>query len=122
LHGRPRNFQKQRATGHSRWLFAGCRSRADDERLLVGESDQRLELVTARFAFPEVPHAVPVQIFGPLRQEDRLPALGTAIQQSRLSVFPGARGSELHDASSAMLPPPEGAHASAMAAAMKQER
>src|SRR5262249_27468904 len=90
--------------------------------LLVGERDQRLELVPARFAFPEMPHAVPVQILGPFRQEDRLPALGTVIQQSGLSVFPGARGPELHDAPSAMLPLPEGGHASAIAAAMKQER
>src|SRR5262245_48590482 len=92
----------RRATGGSvSWWEAcgGC-------RLLVGERDQRLELVTARFAFPEMPHAMPVQIFGPFREEDRLPALGTVIQQSGLSVFPGARGSELHDASSAMHAPP----------------
>ena len=89
---------------------------------MVGERDQGLELVTARFAFPQMPDTVPVQIFGPLRQEDRFPALGAMVQHSRLSVFPGARGSELHDASSAMLPLPEGAHASAIAAAMKQER
>src|SRR5262245_62831456 len=76
--------------------------------LLGGERDPRLELVTARFAFPEMPHAVAVEILGPFRQEDRLPALGTVIQQPDLSVFPGARGSELHDASSAMLPPPRG--------------
>src|SRR5262249_24081995 len=103
-----------------RWLLSGdARGRCP---LLVGERDQRLELVTARFAFPEMPHALPVEILGPFRQEDCLPALGTVIQQSGPSVFPGARGSELHDASSAMLPLPEAGHASAIPAAMKQER
>src|SRR5262245_18094971 len=94
---------RRAAGGSVSWWEACGRS-----RLLVGERDQRLELVTARFAFPEMPHAVPVQILGPFRQEDRLPALGTVIHQSGLNVFPGARGSELHDASSAMLPPPRG--------------
>src|SRR5207247_10285685 len=46
-------------------------------KLRVGERDKRLELVAARFAFPKMPHPVPIQILGPFRQEDRLTALGT---------------------------------------------
>src|SRR5262249_15962658 len=90
---------RRAAGGSSHGVARGRRT------LLVGERDHPLELVTARFAFPEMPHAVPVEILGPFRQEDRPPALGTVIQQSGLSVFPGARGSELHDASSAIAPP-----------------
>jgi hypothetical protein len=70
-----------------------------------------------------MPHAMPIQIFGPFRQEDRLPALGTVIQQPGLDVFfSGARGSELHDVSSAMLlpPPPMTGDGSAIATTMKQ--
>src|SRR5262249_2312561 len=75
--------------------------------LSVGKGDQRFEFVTARFAFPEMPNAVPVEVLGPFRQENRLPALGTVVQQPRLNVFSGALGSELHDASSVMLTPPK---------------
>jgi hypothetical protein len=69
-------------------------------------------------------HAVPVQILGPFRQEDRLPALGTKIYRPGMVILPGARGSELHDASSAilLLPLPITDHSSAPAAAIKQQR
>jgi hypothetical protein len=91
--------------------------------LLSGrKGDQRFEFITARFAFPEMPNAVPVEVLGPFRQENRLAALGTVVQQPRLNMLSGALGSELHDASSAMLPPPSIQHASAIRAAMKQER
>src|SRR5262245_50233390 len=88
--------------------------------LLVREGDQRFEFVTARFAFPEMANAVPVEVLGPFRQENRLAALGTVVQQPRLNVLSGALGSELHDASSGHAPPPSIQHASAIAAAMKQ--
>jgi len=76
-----------------------------DANLWVRKRDQGLEFVTARLAFPEVSYALPIHIFGPFRQEDRLAALGAVIYQSCLDVFPGALSSELHDASSAKLPP-----------------
>src|SRR4029434_8851493 len=63
-------------------------------------------LIAARFAFPQMPNAVSVQVLGPFRQEDRLPALGAMIDQPGLNVLSAARGSELHDPSSAMLPLP----------------
>jgi hypothetical protein len=89
--------------------------------LAVGKRDQRLELIAARFTFPQMPNPVSVQVLGPFRQEDRLPALGTMIDQSGLDVFPGARGSELHDASSAMLPPPAEASYRNCTTALKQK-
>jgi hypothetical protein len=46
------------------------------------EADQRLELVSAGLAFPQVPHAACIQIFRPFRQEDRFPALGAFIDWS----------------------------------------
>ena len=76
-----------------------------DANLWVRKRDQGLEFVTARVASPEMPHALPIHIFGPFRQEDRLAALGAVIYQSCLDVLPGALSSELHDASSAKLPP-----------------
>jgi len=76
-----------------------------DQILSIGKGDQRFEFVTAGFAFPEMPYAVPVDVLGPFRQENRLPALGTVVQQPRLNVLSGALGSELHDASSVMLSP-----------------
>ena len=48
---------------------------------------------------------MPVQILGPFRQEDRLPALGTVILQSGVPVLSGAVDSEFHDATSVMLLP-----------------
>jgi hypothetical protein len=75
----------------------------NQSRVGVRERDQGLELVAARLAFPEMPHAVPRQILGPFRQEDRLSALSTMIEGSGLGVFSGARGSELHDVSSSVL-------------------
>src|SRR5882757_3867158 len=63
----------------------------------VCERDQGLELVTARFAFPEMPHAMSRQVLRPFRQEDRVSTLGAMIEGSSLGVFSGARGSELHD-------------------------
>jgi hypothetical protein len=65
-------------------------------------------------------YAMPVQILGPFRQEDCLPTLGTVILQSAVDVFLGARGSEFHDATSAMLFPLSRTHGSAIAALMKQ--
>ena len=50
-------------------------------------------------------YAMPVQILGPFGQEDHLPALGTVILQTGLGVLSGTRGSELHDAFSAMFLP-----------------
>src|SRR5215813_6548982 len=95
---------------------AGGSSNCDDDSgreqrcLWIRERDQGLELVAARFAFPQMPHPVPVEILGPFRQEDRLPALGAEIHQPGMIILPGARGSELHDASSAMFlsPSPDG--------------
>src|SRR5262249_48233125 len=81
----------------------GDDSGREQRRLGIREGDQGLELVAARFAFPQMPHAVPVEILGPLRQEDRLPALGAEIHRPGMFILPGARGSELHDASSAMF-------------------
>jgi hypothetical protein len=45
--------------------------------LWVSERDQRLELVVAHFAFPQMLYAVPIQICGPFREEHRLPAAKT---------------------------------------------
>ena len=70
-----------------------------------GNGDQGLELVASCLALPQMANAMPVQILGPFRQEERLPALGTPIQQPGLSIFPGALGSELHDVPSAMCLP-----------------
>jgi hypothetical protein len=50
-------------------------------------------------------YAVPVQILGPFRQEDRLPTLGTVILQSAADGLSGARDSQLYDATSVMLVP-----------------
>jgi hypothetical protein len=76
-----------------------------DANLWVRKRDQGLEFVTACLAFPEVSYALPIHIFRPFRQEDRLAALGAVIYQSCLDIFSGALSSELHDASSAKLPP-----------------
>jgi hypothetical protein len=113
--------------------FASCRFRyrgvaqpilvsGDEADVRFRERDKGLELVAARFAFPQMSHAMPVQVFGPFGQEDRLPALGTVIQQPSLDVFfSGARSSELHDVSSAMLLPlPMAGDGSATATTMKQ--
>lgn len=45
--------------------------------LWVSERDQRLELVAARFAFPQMLYAVPIQICGPFRQNIVLAAAPT---------------------------------------------
>src|SRR5215471_6122331 len=93
---RPRRVEvgvKPKSPGASRGslLCLGyARIRVRGQILLRRKRDQRLELVTARFAFPQMPNAVPVQILRPFRQEDRLPALGTVIQQPGLNVFSGA--------------------------------
>jgi hypothetical protein len=59
---------------------------------LFREADERLELVSAGLAFPKVPHPAGVQILRPLRQENRLPALGAFIDRSRRSIISGAAG------------------------------
>src|SRR5712671_3333407 len=69
----------------------------NEARVAFCERDQGLELVTARFAFPEMPHTMSRQVLGPFRQEDRVSTLGAMIEGSSLGVFSGARGSELHD-------------------------
>jgi len=79
---------------------------------MLGEYDQRLEIVATRLALPEVQHVMLVQIFGPFREEDRLPALGAMV--SRLAVVLGILGLEFHDATSVMFPRHE-AHGSAVA-------
>ena len=78
-------------------------------------------VATSSLLLASVTNALPVQVLGPFRQEDRLPALGTIIDQSGLNVLSGARGSELHDASSALLPLPARAHRIATAPPLKQE-
>ena len=103
-------LRQKRATRHSQWL-----NRLDKglRRSILGEYDQRLEFVAACFAFPEMPYAMSVQILGPFREEDRLPALGTMVfLRSAVVVVSGLV--ELHDATSVMLPRHE-AHGSAVA-------
>ena len=91
--------------------------------LAVGKYDQRLELIAARFALPEMPNTVPVQVLGPFRQEDCFPALGTVIEQPGLNELTGTRGPELHaDVLSTMLPRPTVQDGTATAAEVKQER
>src|SRR5215217_5195510 len=70
------------------------------ENLCCRERDQRFVLVTARIAFPKVPHAVLVQVLGPFRHEDGLTALSTGIREAQLGVFSGGIGAQLHRASS----------------------
>ncbi len=91
--------------------------------LAVGKYDQRLELIAARFALPEMPNTVPVQVLGPFRQEDCFPALGTVIEQPGLNDLTGTRGPELHGGIlPTMLPPPTMRDGTATAAEVKQER
>src|SRR5689334_8744792 len=72
------------------------------------EDHQRLEPVSAGFAFPQVPHAPWAQIFRPFRHEDRLAALSAGIAKPRLDGFTGA-GSKLHAVSSVVVfPLPDG--------------
>lgn len=101
-HKRKKNSKRAPGLGPVASQFCGFET---DANLWVRKRDQGLEFVTARLAFPEVSYALPIHIFGPFRQEDRLAALGAVIYQSCLDVFPGALSSELHDASSAKLPP-----------------
>jgi hypothetical protein len=55
-----------------------------------------------------MPDAMAIEVLGPFWQEERLTALSAVIQQPGLNKFlerrysSGARGSELHDVSSAM--------------------
>jgi hypothetical protein len=72
-------------------LCAPCAPEASGFR----EDHQRLELVSAGFAFPQVPHAPWAQIFRPFRHKDRLAALSARIAKPRLDGFSGA-GSEFH--------------------------
>ena len=58
--------------------------------------ETRFELISARFALPEMPDPVSVQVLGPFRQEDCFSALGAVIHQPGLNELSGARGSELH--------------------------
>jgi hypothetical protein len=46
--------------------------------------------------FPQVSHATGVQIFRPLRQKNRLPALGAFIDRSRRSMVLGVGGFQFH--------------------------
>jgi hypothetical protein len=62
------------------------------EKSQFREADERLELVSACLAFPQVPNPTGVQIFRPLRQENRLPALGAFIDRSRRSIASGTGG------------------------------
>jgi hypothetical protein len=66
------------------------------------EDHQRLEPVSASFAFPEVSHAPWAQIFRPFRHEDRLAALSAGIAKPRLDGFACA-GSKLHAVSSVVV-------------------
>jgi len=52
----------------------------------VRERNKRLELVTARFALPQMLYAVPVQISWPFWEEHRLPTAQTFAMISRLTI------------------------------------
>src|SRR5262245_25508768 len=81
-------------------VCAICASSASGFR----EDHQRLEPVSAGFAFPQVSHAPWTQIFRPFRHEHWLAALSARIAKLRLDGFPGA-GSELHAVSSVVASP-----------------
>ena len=74
---------KRRATGF-RWLFFRIDSRGefgrarsgDEERFRFAKRDQRLELVAAGVALPQVTDAMPFQIFRPFRKKNCLATLG----------------------------------------------
>src|SRR5438045_2540865 len=94
-----------RAAAHAR--SHGCCGRSPGRparraaRLLFRERDDRLELVAAGLALPEVPHASRTEILRPFRHEDRFAALCTMVAEPRLSIFPWAAVlAELHDVSS----------------------
>jgi hypothetical protein len=73
---REKNCVVKEAAGQT---AGGFRLNGCQNYLECGERDQRFVLVSARVAFPKMPHAVLIQIFRPFRHEDGLTALGTGI-------------------------------------------
>jgi hypothetical protein len=56
-------------------------------RLRFRERDERLKLVAARLAFPQMAHAVPVQILGPFRQKNDVATLSAMVLGSAIDLF-----------------------------------
>src|ERR1700730_1664236 len=100
------------------FVAAGCGGAIT---LCFRERDQRLEPIAARFAFPEMAHAMAVEILRPFRQEDRLPALRAVVLQPAVKLFARARCPELHDVSSRHVSTPSPRHGSSFTIAMKQQ-
>ena len=90
---------KRRATG-CRWLFflAGillwrmrpCRSLRRRRRAPLHGKRPASRTCSRRLAFPQMPHAMSLQVFRPFRHEDRFAALGAGIGSCSDRIFGGS--------------------------------